>query len=128
MPSLNKIEIIGNVGSQPEMRFSTSGKPVTNFRVATNRRYTDSNGEKKEETGWFSVITWGKLAEQCNQFVSQGQLVYISGRVSLHTWQKQEGSQGSRLEINAYTVLFLSRPNSSTKVDKLELEPEDVPF
>ena len=67
MPSLNRIMIIGNLGSEPEMRFTPNGKPVTSFRVATNRVYTAPEGEKRQETDWFTVVTWGKLAEQCKR-------------------------------------------------------------
>ncbi|PJB47335.1 MAG: single-stranded DNA-binding protein, partial [Chloroflexi bacterium CG_4_9_14_3_um_filter_45_9] len=77
MASLNKVMLIGNVGNDPEMRYTPGGNPVTSFSVATNRRYTDSNGETKEETEWFRVIAWRKLAESCNQFVTKGKRVYV---------------------------------------------------
>ncbi|MGA7844325.1 MAG: single-stranded DNA-binding protein, partial [Dehalococcoidales bacterium] len=70
MVSLNKMTIIGNLGSEPEMRFTPSGRPVTSFSIATNWRYTTAEGERKEDTEWFSVVAWGKLAEQCNQFLT----------------------------------------------------------
>ena len=76
MASLNKVMVIGNVGSEPEMRFTPAGKPVTSFRVATNRVYTNPEGERKEETEWFTVVAWNRLAEQCNQFLGKGRLVY----------------------------------------------------
>ncbi|MBE9482976.1 MAG: single-stranded DNA-binding protein, partial [Chloroflexi bacterium] len=69
MASLNKVMIIGNLGSEPEMRFTPNGNPVTSFRVATNRVYTTAEGERKQETEWFTVVAWNKLAEQCNQFL-----------------------------------------------------------
>ena len=119
MPSLNKIEIIGNVGSNPELRFTPNGKPVANFSVATNRKYTKSDGEKVEETEWFDVVVWNRLAETCNQFLGKGQLVYVSGRVFLHKWDKPDGSHGSKLEIQGNSVLFLSRPNIEKQTDDL---------
>ena len=79
MVSLNKVMLIGNVGSDPEMRFIPNGNPVTSFRVATNRFYTTPDGERKQETDWFSIVTWNKLAEQCNQFLTKGRLVYVKG-------------------------------------------------
>ena len=124
MPNLNKLEIIGNVGQESELRFTPSGKPVTNFSVAVNRNYTTADGEKKQETDWFNVNVWGKLAETCNQFVTKGQLVYVSGRVSLHTWEKQDGGTSSRLDVTANFVLFLNRKDGH----KVEVEEEDVPF
>ena len=78
MASLNKVIIIGNIGSEPEMRFTPNGNPVTSFRVATNRMYTTAEGERRQETEWFSVVAWNRLAEQCNQFLTKGRLVYTS--------------------------------------------------
>jgi len=85
MASLNKVMIIGNLGSEPEMRFTPSGNPVTSFRVATNRVYNTPEGERKEETEWFTVITWSRLPERCNQFLGKGRLVYTEGRLRTRT-------------------------------------------
>jgi len=74
MATLNKVILIGNVGSEPEMRYTPNGKPVTSFRMATNHRYTTSNGERREETDWFRVSVWGKQAESCNQYLSRGKM------------------------------------------------------
>jgi len=81
MASVNKMIIIGNLGSEPEMRFTPNGNPVTSFRVATNWRYTTGQGERREETEWFTVVAWNRLAEQCNQFLTKGRLVYAEGRL-----------------------------------------------
>lgn len=124
MLNLNKIEIIGNLGSDPELRFTPNGKPVTNFTVAYDRKYT-SNGETKEETIWFNVIAWSKLAELCNQYLTKGQSVYVSGSIRLHEWEAQDGAKRARLELNARDVVFLSRSEQKTQ-DELELE--DAPF
>ena len=135
MPSLNKIIIIGNVGSEPEMRFTPAGKPVTSFRVATNRTYTTAEGERKEETEWFSVVAWNKLAEQCNQFITKGKLVYAEGRLHTSTWEGQDGKQRTRLEIIANRVVFLDRKGAAAlPEDKTEeggaaeMDAEDLPF
>ena len=93
MASVNKLIIIGNVGSEPEMRFTPNGNPVTSFRVATNWRYTTSQGERREETEWFTVVAWNRLAEQCNQFLTKGRLVYVEGRLRSHVWESQEGEK-----------------------------------
>jgi len=108
MPSLNKIMLIGHVGSDPEMRFTTSGKPVTSFRLATNRTYTQ-DGEKKEETEWHSIVMWGTLAENCNQYLSKGSLVYIEGRLKTRSWDNQEAQKQYRTEVIADIVEFLDR-------------------
>ena len=109
MPSLNKIMIIGNLGSEPEMRFTPNGKPVTSFRVATNRIYTAPDGERRQETDWFSVVTWNKLAEQCNQSLTKGRLIYAEGRLQIRSWEGQDGQKHSRPEIVANRVVFLDR-------------------
>ncbi len=135
MASLNKVMIIGNLGSEPEMRFTPNGQPVTSFRVATNRVYTTPEGERKEETEWFTVVAWSKLAEQCNQFLTKGRLVYAESRLRTHTWESQDGQKHYRTEIIANRVTFLDRqatvPLPEGKIEEGggdELEPEDIPF
>jgi single-strand DNA-binding protein len=135
MVSVNRMTIIGNLGSEPEMRFTPGGRPVTSFRVATNWRYTTPDGERKEETEWFNVVCWSKLAEQCNQFLSKGRLVYIEGRLRMRTWEGQDGQTRARNEIVADRVKFLDRqsttaPSSekSEENDFGEFAPEDIPF
>jgi len=134
MASLNKVMIIGNVGAEPEMRFSPDGKPVTSFRVATNRVYTTTEGERKQETEWFAVVAWGKLAEQCNQFLSKGHLVYVEGRLRTHSWDDQSGQKRYRTEVIANRVNFLDRQAPSASEDRVsdvgsgEPESDDVPF
>lgn len=136
MVSVNKIIVIGNLGGEPEMRFTPSGRPVTSFNVATNWRYTTAEGERREETEWFTVVTWGKLAEQCNQFLNKGRLVYVEGRLHTHSWDGQDGQKHSRNEIIANRVSFLDRqaatpsPGEKPAESALgeEIEPEDLPF
>jgi single-strand DNA-binding protein len=135
MPSLNKITIIGNVGNEPEMRFTPNGKPVTSFSVATNWVYTSPEGERRQETEWFSVIAWNRLAEQCNQFLAKGKLVYAEGRIHTRNWESQDGQTHSRIEVIANRVIFLDRRGPGAITDEkteegsaTELEPEDLPF
>jgi len=136
MASLNKVMIIGNVGSDPEMRFTPSGKPVTSFRVATNRTYTTPDGDRKEETEWFTVVTWNKLAEQCNQFLNKGRLVYAEGRLRTRVWEGQDGQKHYRTEVIASRVSFLDKKGASlVEGEKIaeepepgEIEPDDIPF
>ena len=109
MPSLNKVTIIGNVGSEPEMRFTPNGRPVTSFSVATNWMYTTPEGERKQETEWFNVVAWNRLAEQCNQFLAKGRLVYAEGRIHTRTWEGQDAQQHSRTEVIANRVIVLDR-------------------
>ena len=129
MPSLNNMQIIGNAGSEPEMRFTPNGRPVTSFSVATNWK-TTADGETRNETEWFTVVAWGKLAETCNQYVTKGMLVYADGRLRIHKWEGNDGQQHQRTEIVASKVTFLSRSESKPQESKSEeeIEPEDIPF
>jgi len=109
MASLNKIIVIGNTGSDPEMRFTPDGKPVTNFSLATNRTYTGADGEKVEKTTWFKVTCWNKLAETVNQYLAKGRQVYVEGRVELQEWEGEDGTKRSSMGIIANSVVFLGK-------------------
>lgn len=104
---LNKMLVIGNLGGDPEMRYTPNGDPVTSFNVATNRRYTTKDGEQREETEWFRVTTWRQLAEQCNQYLTKGRRVYVEGRLKTSTWTGQDGQTRFSVEIDANQVVFL---------------------
>jgi single-strand DNA-binding protein len=135
MVGLNKVMIIGNVGTDPEMRFTPNGNPVTSFRLATSRTYSSTEGERKQETEWFDVTTWNRLAENCNQFLTKGQKAYVEGRLRTRTWEGQDGLKHSRTEIVANSVLFLDRRPTTTLPEggfdpgtEEDLEPGDIPF
>ncbi len=129
MPSLNSVSIIGNLGKNPEMRFSPAGTPVSNFSVAVNHRYKKSDGDYTESTEWFAVATWGKSAEWCNQNLSKGDLVFVEGRLQLNTWDGNDGQKHSYNEITASNVQLLDKRGERVeeKVEELE-DPEDLPF
>jgi single-strand DNA-binding protein len=140
MVSLNKIMLIGNVGTDPEMRFTANGNAVTSFRVATSRVYTTSEGERRQETEWFTVVAWKKQAENCNQFLTKGQRVYVEGSLRARSWEGRDGQKRVTVEVTANRVLFLDRqavaplPGEETPVEapveaaEEEVEPEDLPF
>ena len=136
MLTLNKVMIIGNVGTDPEMRFTPSGRPVTSFRIATTRTYMSPEGEKRQETEWFSVITWNKLAETCNQFLAKGRRAYVEGRLRTHSWEGQDGQRRFRTEIVANRVIFLDRAGvaplpeegEAEELQAEELQAEELPF
>lgn len=132
MVGLNKVMIIGNLGTDPEMRFTPNGSPVTSFRLATSRNFTTSEGERRQETEWFDVVTWNKLAETCNQFLAKGRRAYVEGRLRTRTWEGQDGQKRSRIEIVANRVLFLDRqplPSAPEEAAPEEtVEVEDLPF
>lgn len=129
MASLARVILIGNLGSDPEMRYTPDGKSVTSFRMATNRRFSTSAGETKEETDWFRVTVWGKQAEQCNQFLSKGRQVYVDGRLHARDWQGQDGQTRTSLEVTADRVVFLGKPGTTASLpEEGEIEPSDLAF
>ena len=117
MAGLNKMLVIGNVGTDPEMRYTPNGKPVTSFRLATGRTYTTGEGERRQETEWFTVVTWTQLAERCNQYVTKGMRVYVEGRLKSDSWTGNDGQLRFRNEIVANRVLFLDRGASSGETE-----------
>ena len=136
MAGLNKVMIIGNLGADPEMRYTADGTALTNFRVAASRTYSGPDGERKEETEWFSVVTWRKLAEQCSQFLQKGRKVYVEGRLQTRSWDTPEGERKYRTEVIADRVMFLDRAAGMPLSDDRDaipagsgdVEPEDIPF
>jgi single-strand DNA-binding protein len=114
------IIIVGNVGRDPEMRYTPSGQAVTSFSVATNRQYSNNNGETVKETVWFRVSAWGKQAETCNQYLKKGSKVLVEGRLTAdpatggpRIWNDKEGSPRASFEISSSTVRFLSTRNEA---------------
>ena len=137
MADLNRAMIIGNLGRDPEMRYRQSGQPVTNFSVATNRRWTGRDGEPGEETEWHNIVAWGKLAETCSEDLSKGNSVYIEGRLQTRQYQDRDGNTRYITEIVAREVQMIgSRTRSdggggSDGGDDLGGEPidvDDMPF
>ena len=135
MAGLNKIMVIGNLGADPDMRYTASGDAMTSFRIATNRSYTTKAGERREETEWFSVITFRQLAERVSQYLTKGQQVYVEGRLRSRTWEGQDGTPRFTNEITANEVLFLDRQPTASLGDEEEapdpgagVDAEDLPF
>ena len=104
---LNKVMLIGNLGRDPEMRYTPSGKPVTSFSMASSRSWVSSDGERREETEWFNVVAWGNLAEICNQHLARGQQVYIEGRLQTRSWEDNNGQRHFRTEVVANEMIIL---------------------
>jgi len=107
-----KTQLIGRLGADPEMRFTQKGTPVTTFRVAVDGR--------QNETTWFRVTTWGKLAEVCNQYLGKGRLVFVEGEVKVSTWTGKDGQPRATLELTANTVKFLERGRSTSDVPDVD--------
>jgi len=130
---LNKIMVIGNLGTDPEMRYTPSGNPVTTFRIAATRSSNTAEGERRDETEWFTVVAWQRLGELCNQYLTKGRRAYVEGRLRSRSWQGQDGQTRFVNEIIADRVLFLDRagearsPGDATDATDTE-GGEDLPF
>jgi single-strand DNA-binding protein len=131
------IIVVGNVGRDPEMRYTPSGQAVTSFSVATSRSYTNSSGARVDETIWFRISAWGKQAETCNTYLKKGSKVLVEGRLTADAnggpriWTRQDGTPGASFEISASTVRFLSS-RGETGGDEGGGEPsmgdDEIPF
>ncbi|MCE5208629.1 MAG: single-stranded DNA-binding protein [Chloroflexi bacterium] len=134
------IIIVGNLGKDPEMRYTPNGAPVTSFNVASSRQYTNSKGERVKETIWFRVSAWNKLAETCNNFLHKGSKVLVEGRLvpdaasgGPRVFTRQDGTSGASFEVNAATVRFLeSKAEASGTPGEDFAEPiaddDEIPF
>ena len=116
MPSLNHVQLIGNLGRDPEARFTANGKKYATFTLAVNRTWKSAAGEKQEHTDWFLVNAWGKLADICLNYLKKGRLVYVDGRLHTERWE-EKGETHFRTNIIAQTVQLL---------DRRPEEPEEV--
>lgn len=134
-----KLTLVGNVGRDPEMRFTPSGSAVTSFSMATNSQYTSQGGETVKETTWFRVTTWGKQAEVCNQYVKKGMTVLVEGKLTPdkttggpRIWTNKAGAAQSSFEVNASTVRFLSHKEAQAQdqtAGEMPVEDDDqIPF
>ena len=106
---MNKIIVIGNVGRDPEMRYTASGQAVTSFSIASNRRYRAADGEQREETEWFNVSAFGRLSEICNQYLTRGQQVYLEGRLRGRSYTDRDGQPRYSLDITLTEMQMLGR-------------------
>ena len=131
---LNKVMVIGNIGRDPELRYTPSGKPVTSFSLASSRSWIAPDGERREETEWFNIVAWGNLAEICNQKLAKSQQVYVEGRLQTRSWEDDRGQRHFRTEIVANEMIILGpRDKNNAKHDYNEetlpldlVDPVDV--
>jgi single-strand DNA-binding protein len=142
MASINKVILIGNLGRDPELRYTPGGMAVANLNLATSEAWTDKSGEKKERTEWHRVVVWGKQAEIVNNYLSKGRQVYVEGSLQTRSWDDKQGNKRYTTEIRAMRVLMLGRPEGGAKgaaPQAEEVEPaappaeqefpeEDIPF
>jgi len=136
--SFHTIIIVGNLGKDPEMRYTPNGNAVTSLSVASNRVFTDTNGQRVKETTWFRVSVWGKQAENVNNYLQKGSMVLIEGELrpdketgNPRTFTRNDGSTGSSYEVSARTVRFLSARAGGAQEgaeETSEMSDEDIPF
>ena len=107
MSGVNKVILVGNLGANPEMRFTQGGQAVANLRLATTERWTDKSGQRQEATEWHRVVVWGKQAEIVGQYLTKGRQVYVEGRIRTRQWQDQTGQKRYTTEIVAQNVQML---------------------
>ena len=105
--SVNKVILIGRLGADPEVRYTPSGMPVANFRIATSENWNDKQGQKQERTEWHRIVVWGKLAELCGQYLAKGRQVYHEGRLQTRQWDDRDGNKKFTTEVVAREVTFL---------------------
>ena len=111
---VNKAILIGNLGRDPEMRYTSTGTPVCNFSVATNEVYQDRSGQRQKRTEWHNIVVWSKLAEICNQYLTKGKQVYIEGRIQTREWDDRDGNRRRTTEIVANEMKMLSGSGEGT--------------
>jgi single-strand DNA-binding protein len=125
---LNRVQLIGNLGTDPEMRYTPNGKAVTNMRIAVNTGFGEN-----QRTDWFSIVAWDRLAEACAEYLRKGSRIYVEGRLQIRTWEDDDGHTHYATEIVARQVIFLDRPsgrqpNGADVPDEAFEEVPDLPF
>lgn len=125
MAAVNKAIILGNLGKDPEVRYTPDGKAVTTFSVATTERYKDREGNSQERTEWHRIVVWDRLAEICGEYLSKGKSVYVEGSIRTRSWDDREGNKRYTTEIVGRTVQFLSPRGESGRQSGGPPPPED---
>ena len=113
---VNKVMLIGNLGRDPEIRYTASGAPVANFTLATNEVWTNKKGEREERTEWHRIVAFGKLGEICEQYLGKGKQIYIEGKLQTKQWEDREGNKRSTTEIIANNMMMLGRAGDTHQV------------
>lgn len=124
--SLNKVLLMGNLTRDPELRYLPSGQPVTTFTIAVNRKYVSQTGEKKEEVSFIRVVVWARRAEVCNEYLKKGSPVFVEGRLQSRSWEAQDGSKRSTIEVVAQDVQFLSRGRAGDGAPEMDSGDDSV--
>lgn len=122
MAGVNKVILVGNLGADPEIRYTPSGTAVANFNIATSENWTNKEGQKETKTEWHKIVTFGKLAEICGEYLAKGKQIYVEGRIQTRQWDDRDGNKRYTTEIVANTMQMLGRPG-----DKPQEAPQEEP-
>ncbi len=122
---VNKAILVGRLGRDPEVRYTTSGSPVCNFSLATDESYTDKSGERQKKTEWHNIVAWGKLAEQCSTLLGKGKLAYVEGRLQTREWNDRDGNKRRTTEIVINRMRVLTPRGDSALDAEPSVEPPD---
>ncbi len=122
---LNKVMLIGRLGGDPEVRYTSTGGAVANFNLATNEFWTDKSGQKQERTEWHKIVVWGKQAENCGQYLSKGRQAFVEGRLQTREWTDKEGNKRYKTEVVAMNVQFLGSPGEKSTTSDFTPGPSD---
>jgi single-strand DNA-binding protein len=127
MSGVNKVILVGNLGSDPPVRYTQGGTAVANFNIATTERFNNKAGEREERTEWHRVVAWGRLAEICQQYLKKGKQVYIEGRLQTRSWEDQQGQKRYTTEVVARDMQMLGRVGDAPDVPSQDFGPEPQP-
>ncbi len=134
MRSLNRVQLIGNLGKNPEVRYTANGSAVANFSLATNESWVGKDGQKNERTEWHNIVAWGKLGEICGEYLAKGRQIYIEGKLTTRSWEDRDGNKRYTTEIKAENMIMLggqggeertSAPGPANEAPPIE---DDIPF
>ena len=137
MAGVNKVILVGNLGADPEVRYTPSGTSVANFRIATSEQWTNKDGEKAARTEWHKIVAWGRLGEICGEYLHKGKQVYIEGKLQTKSWEDRDGNKRYTTEVIAHTMQMLgpAAKGGTAEMDErlTEEEPvtvpeDDIPF
>ena len=138
MASVNKVILVGNLGADPELRYTSSGTPVASFSLATREQWTNKGGEKEEKTEWHKIVAWARLGEICGEYLHKGKQVYVEGRLQTRSWEDREGNKRYTTEIVAQTMQMLGPAGKEGRVESkgeafpveepISVPEDDIPF
>ncbi len=138
MAAVNKVILIGNLGADPEVRYTAGGNSVANFRIATTEQWTDKAGERQEHTEWHRIVAWGRLGEICGEYLHKGKQVYIEGRLRTNEWEDRDGNRRFTTEVIAQVMKMLGPASKEGRArtvgerhpveEPLTVPEDDIPF